>query len=147
MKTGTKCCSICGETKSLSEFWANKTKSQGRSIQCKSCERKSQATLRQLHSKHKIPDNHCCPICLRTESECVSGGQRTKRPFRLDHNHETGAFRGFLCDSCNTGLGKFKDDPALLNRAISYLKLAASHPEGSQKRRKELEDTLLDPNS
>ena len=146
MKTGTKCCSICGNTKSLAEFYVNKTKSQGRSTICKSCERKSQATLRQLHSEHKIPEDHSCPICLRTESELVSEGQRTKRPFRLDHNHETGAFRGFLCDSCNTGLGKFKDDPALLNRAISYLKLAA-HPEGSEQHRKELEDTLLDPNS
>ena len=51
----------------------------------------------------------------------MSEGQRTKNPFRLDHNHGTGEFRGFLCDSCNTGLGKFKDDPELLNRAINYL--------------------------
>ena len=58
---------------------------------------------------------------MRTESELVSEGQRTKNPFRLDHNHGTGEFRGFLCDSCNTGLGKFRDDPDLLARAIDYL--------------------------
>ena len=52
----------------------------------------------------------------------MSEGQKTKSPFRLDHNHGTGQFRGFLCDSCNTGLGKFKDDPDLLERAISYLR-------------------------
>ena len=131
MKTGTKCCSICGETKSLSEFYVNKTKSQGRSTLCKSCERKSQSTLRQLHSEHKIPSDHSCPICLRTESELVSEGQRTKRPFRLDHNHETGAFRGFLCDSCNTGLGKFKDDKDLLNRAVAYLEGILEPPKGT----------------
>ena len=51
----------------------------------------------------------------------MSEGQRTKNPFRLDHNHGTGEFRGFLCDSCNTGLGKFGDDPDLLARAIEYL--------------------------
>ena len=88
---------------------------------CKPCERKSQATLRQLHSEHQILDDHSCPICMRTEAELVSEGQRTKNPFRSDHNHGTGEFRGFLCDSCNTGLGKFRDDPDLLARAIEYL--------------------------
>ena len=121
-KNGTKRCSICGQTKCLTDFYVNRSKSQGRSTLCKSCEKKSQATLRRLHSEHKIPDDHTCPICLRTESELVSEGQKTKSPFRLDHNHGTGQFRGFLCDSCNTGLGKFKDDPDLLERAISYLR-------------------------
>ena len=121
MTNGTRTCSICGETKDLDQFYANRSKSQGRSTLCKPCERKSQATLRQLHSEHQIPNDHSCPICLRTESELVSEGQRTKNPFRLDHNHGTGEFRGFLCDSCNTGLGKFRDDPDLLARAIEYL--------------------------
>ena len=51
----------------------------------------------------------------------MSEGQRTKNPFRWDHNHGTDEFRGFLCDSCNTSLGKFRDDPDLLARAIKYL--------------------------
>lgn len=42
----------------------------------------------------------------------------------LDHDHKTGKFRGWLCFSCNTTLGKFKDDPALLRRAIVYLEIA-----------------------
>jgi hypothetical protein len=45
-----------------------------------------------------------------------------KTPFRLDHDHVTGAFRGFICDSCNTGMGKFRDNPDLMQRAIDYLK-------------------------
>jgi len=40
----------------------------------------------------------------------------------LDHDHGTGAIRGFLCIDCNHGLGKFKDDPAMLLRAIVYLR-------------------------
>jgi hypothetical protein len=40
----------------------------------------------------------------------------------FDHNHATNEVRGMLCFDCNTGIGKFKDDPALLSKAIDYLK-------------------------
>lgn len=44
----------------------------------------------------------------------------------VDHNHRSGKVRGLLCNSCNLGLGKFKDDPAILRRAASYLEQHAS---------------------
>lgn len=39
----------------------------------------------------------------------------------IDHDHETGEVRGALCRTCNLGLGHFKDDPGLLERALKYL--------------------------
>jgi hypothetical protein len=53
----------------------------------------------------------------------ICGGPPTGRTKRLsiDHDHATGAFRGMLCGHCNTGLGMFKDNPVLLEKAISYL--------------------------
>lgn len=39
----------------------------------------------------------------------------------VDHDHQTGAVRGLLCFNCNTVLGKVKDSPQILKRAISYL--------------------------
>lgn len=39
----------------------------------------------------------------------------------LDHDHKTGRLRGVLCHKCNSGIGFFKDDPVLIQKAIDYL--------------------------
>ena len=39
----------------------------------------------------------------------------------VDHDHETGAIRGILCNPCNKALGITKDDPAILQGLIKYL--------------------------
>src|ERR1019366_9392740 len=39
----------------------------------------------------------------------------------LDHDHKTNRFRGWLCSSCNTSLGKFGDDLAGIQRAALYI--------------------------
>ena len=38
-----------------------------------------------------------------------------------DHDHETGLFRGLLCDDCNVGIGRLRDDPERVRRAWEYL--------------------------
>lgn len=40
----------------------------------------------------------------------------------IDHDHTTGKFRGILCTRCNNGLGMFKDDLDLFQKAMQYLK-------------------------
>jgi len=57
-----------------------------------------------------------CEICKSNDP----GGQWNT--FYLDHDHSTGNPRGFLCRSCNVGLGHFKDNLEFLNSAITYLK-------------------------
>lgn len=59
----------------------------------------------------------CCAIC----SIPVGQSRQNKTYFDIDHCHETGRIRGLLCSRCNSGLGCFKDTPALLLEAIKYL--------------------------
>lgn len=55
-----------------------------------------------------------CAICERTEN-----GER--RFFDVDHDHNTGAIRGLLCNRCNRMLSNALDDVVLLGKAIDYL--------------------------
>lgn len=43
------------------------------------------------------------------------------KTLHLDHNHDTGKFRGWLCFDCNTGIGKLGDDIEGLLIAVQYL--------------------------
>ena len=58
-----------------------------------------------------------CDIC---GGRADSGDQRNSR-LCIDHDHRTGEFRGLLCSSCNIGIGKFRDDVAILKAAMEYL--------------------------
>lgn len=59
--------------------------------------------------------NSRCAICKQQAPERLGS-------MHLDHDHASGQLRGFLCVSCNQGLGQFREDPALLLRAVVYLR-------------------------
>ena len=50
-----------------------------------------------------------CLICKLAPAACV------------DHDHTTNQIRGLLCHNCNKALGLFRDNAAVLARAVSYL--------------------------
>lgn len=50
---------------------------------------------------------------------------RTDMKLCFDHDHETLAHRGWLCQNCNQGLGRLGDTIESLERAIRYLRRTA----------------------
>ena len=52
---------------------------------------------------------------------CGHDGPRRGTRFHVDHDHESGAVRGLLCDTCNKGIGMFGDKRHLLLEAYWYL--------------------------
>jgi hypothetical protein len=57
--------------------------------------------------------------CPPRPKYCECCGKFAK--LHLDHCHETGAFRGWVCNPCNTGTGII-DDIELLERRIAFLR-------------------------
>ena len=133
-----KTCIVCNEKKSLSDFDALKKYPNKFLSICKKCSenkkindskkdefiKKSRAvsdyyfrTYKLRHGSYakmlKLQDGKCL-ICKTEESQL-------NKKLVVDHCHTTGKVRGLLCSLCNSGLGFFKDNPKILENAITYL--------------------------
>jgi len=119
-----KICNICHMLKNMKDFDINQTDAKGRKTtrpSCRACrvaiDGKFLTSLERKRLDSITPkDVFTCPICGKTSIVCVTAN------LVKDHDHITGKGREWICDSCNTGLGRFKDDVNLLQKAIDYLR-------------------------
>lgn len=51
----------------------------------------------------------------------ICGDPPKWKTLHIDHDHDTNRFRGLICAHCNQGLGHFRDDVVLLDKAKQYL--------------------------
>jgi hypothetical protein len=72
-------------------------------------------TLEQ-YNQLLVEQEGSCSIC-----KSVSPNRSGSNYFHVDHCHITNKVRGLLCNSCNLGLGSFKDNTIILQKAIEYL--------------------------
>jgi hypothetical protein len=72
----------------------------------------------ETYEKLFAEQNGLCAVCKKPET--LKRGDVVVN-LSLDHCHTTGKIRGLLCANCNNGMGRFKDDPALLRAAAEYL--------------------------
>lgn len=113
-----KVCYDCKRSLPLTFFRFTGADKKWRRRECISCFNSYLYKLSKLKKTCTLPKNHTCPICLVGEVNEV--GKKTK--WNLDHDHVTDKFRNFICETCNKGLGMFKDNITLLEKATNYLK-------------------------
>lgn len=75
---------------------------------------------RRLNKKYGITQEYYDKMLSDQNGSCAICRVLLVRPL-VDHCHKTGKVRGLLCDSCNFGIGSFKDDIDVLERARQYL--------------------------
>lgn len=120
-----KVCNVCNRLMDVDMFEKNQNGKKNRTVRrpsCRNCRNTidgigmTTAEKRQMNRIKPHMEIWTCPICKKT----TVPGLTSK--VVCDHNHKTGHPRSWICDSCNTGLGRFKDDIKLLKSAIEYLK-------------------------
>lgn len=141
MEANGRTCLSCMECKPLEKFHKHKSYFRGYKRVCKECDARTKKQRRALEDKEVLrrkskighlkkeyglsleefetkikQQGNRCAIC---DKEFNLEG-RYAGPY-VDHNHNTGAVRDLLCFECNSGLGRFKDDAALVKRALLYL--------------------------
>lgn len=142
-KPTEKRCPRCDCVKPVTEFNINRKHKDGLASWCKSCNAENLREWAKKNATHKGRLSHAshlrraygidmddydrmleaqggvCAIC--------AGQCRIKTRLAVDHCHTTNRIRGLLCDDCNNGVGRFKDNPELLRAAAAYLETPPNH--------------------
>lgn len=120
-----KICNVCHKLKKTTDFAKNQNAKNNRSVRrpsCKECRVEMEGVgvsrADRIEWTKIKPDKEPfeCPVCKKRTIAGVTS------KVVLEHDHRTGKPGGWICDSCNTGLGRFKDDIKLLESAIDFLK-------------------------
>lgn len=74
----------------------------------------------RLLSKYGLTPEDYRELLAAQNGKCAICQQEAKH-YAVDHDHVTGQVRGLLCDTCNVGLGHFRDDVGRLMSAAAYL--------------------------
>ena len=123
----SRICIKCHKTKPLHAFMTRENLKSGESsyrTECKQCAR-DKANIRKLLEKtyaRPSDPNYQCPICNKTEEQLKTNNRWNDRSvWCLDHDHNTLAFRGWICNNCNIAIGRLHDDPNIAYNAYKYL--------------------------
>lgn len=118
----TKVCAKCQTELPLSAFSPASGGKYPRS-ECKKCANELSRVRNLLRSTTPLPpQDHVCPICLRTAEDANGMGNKNNGSWVLDHDHISKEARGWICHTCNRGIGAFSDDVSSFERVLEYLK-------------------------
>ena len=124
-KFAFKICNVCHCLKPTEKFDRNQNNLHGviRRPTCQKCRTsidkrapKTKQAKQMEKQKPKKGEPFACPICRKRSIAGITA------KIVADHDHHTGNIRDFICDSCNTGLGRFKNGENYLMNAVNYIK-------------------------
>lgn len=144
--SGFRICSACGQEKLCSDFyWTTRRNGErARHSKCRPCRKSQFKAWREttqgrewkriqtyniygidlaVYASMLEGQGGACAICRNLETKKRNG--RTVL-LAVDHDHATGEVRGLLCHKCNSGLGAFRDNRALVALALAYLERSAA---------------------
>ncbi|AGF91552.1 hypothetical protein PRRG_00043 [Prochlorococcus phage P-RSP2] len=103
-----KVCKVCKKEKLLNEFHLNGT---GTRPECKACQSIYLKQYNQIKKNRTPPKpGQACACCGKTDKKLT-----------WDHDHKTLKERGWICHSCNLGIGKLGDNIEGVLKAYNYL--------------------------
>ena len=132
---GTCECSVCKEVKDNTEFswYKHRLTKDGYRLRVNTyCDPCAKATSKELAEIKKVllkdhprPEyGESCDLCgkpVYKHKREIPEGVDGRWGWQCDHDHESKEFRGWLCKSCNTGLGGIGDTIESVENALRYL--------------------------
>lgn len=138
-----KHCNLCSTSKPHSDFHKDGKGRFGLSAYCKECN-KARSKARRIGDERAVKGSRLKhmfnvtvdqyeQMMLNQGGVCaICGGVNANgRALSVDHDHACCSgkkscgkcVRALLCGDCNMGLGKFRDNPELLQAAIDYVRM------------------------
>jgi Recombination endonuclease VII len=128
-------CSKCKETKSVTEFFCNRTTSTGYQSSCKACFRPSndQRYRAKVWTCYRLRMNDVLTLLEQQGGVCaICKMELDSSSWRIDHDHScehddkgvmscAKCVRGLLCTGCNTFAGFLETRLHLVHTAANYL--------------------------
>lgn len=119
-----KICNLCHRILPTENFQKNQIGKGDRILRrpsCRDCRKEidginlSNKKKKEWEIKKPNLELFVCPICHK---KFISG---ITCKVVLDHDHNTGIPRGWVCNSCNTAIGQFRDNVSIIKEVINYL--------------------------
>jgi len=108
----TQICKLCSKEKTLDRFHNSSNNTSRYDTRCKVCASKDAALRNAMRITYKSIKPKVCDCC----------GEPSNKSLVVDHCHNTLKFRGWLCASCNLGIGHLGDNIEGVEKAIAFLR-------------------------
>ncbi len=120
-KDGTAECTYCKKELPIKAFGTTLGGKIRRSM-CRKCDSKHAKIIAKLYRENLPKPDHC--ECCETKPKIFTNKKKYSNLgiLQLDHTHDNDPkFRGWVCSTCNQGLGKFGDTLEGIIKAALYL--------------------------